>query len=363
MPAYKDEKNNTWYCQFYVKDWSGKRKHKTKRGFKRKKDAEAYERQMSDKISADSVTFGMLLDSYRELLNQRLVLKNIKPSTHYRYKQDLKLYVEPFFDKDMSISSLKPENINKWLVHLATLKSKRTQRLYSPKVKNLAKSTLSTLMKYAIKRNWLTKNPVTQAEKISSGMKKQLTVWTIQDYQLFYSALENDMYRLLFNILYWAGLRIGEALALKPSCLLENDKLDISENKYLNIIGTTKTVYSTRTIVIPHFLYAQIEMYIQNSYKMKKDDLLFTVCYRTVYEHMRAKVRALGLPYLTPHGLRHSNASLLLKTTKDIALVSHNLGHKNPKTTLSVYSHMIPGSDSKAAEMLNALATSGELKN
>ena len=23
MPAYKDEKRNTWYCQFYYEDWQG----------------------------------------------------------------------------------------------------------------------------------------------------------------------------------------------------------------------------------------------------------------------------------------------------------------------------------------------------
>lgn len=39
MPAYKDEKQNTWYCQFYYEDWQGNKKKKQKRGFKTKKEA------------------------------------------------------------------------------------------------------------------------------------------------------------------------------------------------------------------------------------------------------------------------------------------------------------------------------------
>lgn len=44
MPAYKDEKQNTWYCQFYYEDWQGNKKKKQKRGFKTKKEALEWER-------------------------------------------------------------------------------------------------------------------------------------------------------------------------------------------------------------------------------------------------------------------------------------------------------------------------------
>ena len=42
MPAYKDEKQNTWYCQFYYEDWQGNKKKKKKRGFKTKKEAQEW---------------------------------------------------------------------------------------------------------------------------------------------------------------------------------------------------------------------------------------------------------------------------------------------------------------------------------
>ena len=48
MPAYKDEKKNTWYVMFYYKDWQGKSIKKKKCGFKTKKEALAYENQYKD---------------------------------------------------------------------------------------------------------------------------------------------------------------------------------------------------------------------------------------------------------------------------------------------------------------------------
>lgn len=52
MPAYKDEKLNTWYCQFYYEDWQGNKKKKQKRGFKTKKEALEWERNY--KLSANA---------------------------------------------------------------------------------------------------------------------------------------------------------------------------------------------------------------------------------------------------------------------------------------------------------------------
>ena len=38
MPAYKNDAGR-WYCAFYYKDWTGKRKKKKKEGFPTKREA------------------------------------------------------------------------------------------------------------------------------------------------------------------------------------------------------------------------------------------------------------------------------------------------------------------------------------
>lgn len=53
MPAYKEDKNNTWYCQFYFVDWQGNKKRKKKRGFRTKKEALEWENHFKACAVAD----------------------------------------------------------------------------------------------------------------------------------------------------------------------------------------------------------------------------------------------------------------------------------------------------------------------
>ncbi len=42
MPAYKDNRQGTWYASFYFENWQGVKQKKLKRGFATKKDALAW---------------------------------------------------------------------------------------------------------------------------------------------------------------------------------------------------------------------------------------------------------------------------------------------------------------------------------
>ena len=52
---------------------------------------------------------------------------------------------------------------------------------------------------------------------------------------------------------------------------------------------------------------------------------------------------------VTLHSLRHTHASMLISSGIDILTVSRRLGHASPTVTLNVYSHLVHGSDDKAA--------------
>ena len=73
MPCYKDEKTGTWYCQFRYADFTGKRKQKRKRGFKTKREAQAWEHEQLNKVSADlDMTFESFVSRYAEDAKTRL---------------------------------------------------------------------------------------------------------------------------------------------------------------------------------------------------------------------------------------------------------------------------------------------------
>lgn len=49
MSVYKEEKTNTWRVIYRYTDWTGQRKQSQKRGFKTKREAQAWEREQMNK--------------------------------------------------------------------------------------------------------------------------------------------------------------------------------------------------------------------------------------------------------------------------------------------------------------------------
>ena len=72
----------------------------------------------------------------------------------------------------------------------------------------------------------------------------------------------------------------------------------------------------------------------------------------TVAHALKRECRRLGLPEVSPHGLRHLHASLLLKKGLAVPAVSRRLGHANSAITMSVYAHALERHDEKAAQAI-----------
>jgi integrase len=66
----------------------------------------------------------------------------------------------------------------------------------------------------------------------------------------------------------------------------------------------------------------------------------------------RRLVKQAGLPRLTPHGLRHSFATLGLDAGADVLDVAAILGHSSPAITQAIYQHTRPERLRKAAEAI-----------
>ncbi len=62
-----------------------------------------------------------------------------------------------------------------------------------------------------------------------------------------------------------------------------------------------------------------------------------------------------SVPGVRLHDLRHYVATRLLASGIDVRTVAGRLGHRNPATTLNVYSHFVPEADQDAAEALGQL--------
>ena len=58
---------------------------------------------------------------------------------------------------------------------------------------------------------------------------------------------------------------------------------------------------------------------------------------------------------LTPHGLRHTHATIALRANRNPKVVSERLGHANVSITLDTYSHVTPGLEQDVADVVAKL--------
>jgi integrase len=128
-------------------------------------------------------------------------------------------------------------------------------------------------------------------------------------------------------------------------------------------IKSPKNEYSRRIIPIRDTLINALKQHWEKQQLQKQewgeayndDDL---VCARengtamvgpNVTYGLKLLLGKLELPVIRFHDLRHTHASILLKT-QPIQAVSKRLGHKNAQVTWSTYCHLLPGMADTAAD-------------
>lgn len=80
-------------------------------------------------------------------------------------------------------------------------------------------------------------------------------------------------------------------------------------------------------------------------------------------KHFVALRNSLGYDHMRLHDLRHFAATRLIAEGVPVRTVSGRLGHANPSTTLSVYSHFVEASDQVAAGIMGRImAESKEMR-
>ncbi len=61
------------------------------------------------------------------------------------------------------------------------------------------------------------------------------------------------------------------------------------------------------------------------------------------------------VPPIRLHDLRHSHATILLTAREPVHVVSQRLGHVSAVVTMTVYAHVLPGSQREAANLFARL--------
>jgi len=347
MPAYKDEKHGTWYAAFYYQDWTGKRKKKFIRGFKTKKEALEAERVFLLKITAD---MDMPLESFVEIYFKDKS-GELKERSIYNKRKMIDSHIIPYFG-NRKMNEILPSDIITWQNEIRKCGYKDTYL-------RMLQNQITALFNHATKIYGLKSNPCHKVKKMGKSDAVGIEFWTYDEYLQFRNTLEpGSKYYVLFQILFFTGIRIGELLALTINDFdFMQNTLSVTKTFYrLNgksTITSPKTENSVRTIDIPNSLAKEVKEYYEKLYEYPADERIFTMSHEAVQHKLANNVEKANVKKIRVHDLRHSAVAFLIHKGIQPEIIKERMGHKDITVTLNTYGHLYPSAQKKVAEMLD----------
>lgn len=347
MPIYQDKKLKTWYVKFRYRDWQGKPHYTTKRGFKTKRDALKYEFEFKNNSHERiDIKLSELVERY--LADKKL---RIKISYHKIIEYTLKKHFLEFIG-NLRINELSPTLMKEWQSNLISKTHLKRNTLIR------IQTTVSSLLNYAVKYYGLKENPLRIVGSINTKKEsRRINFWTYEEFEQFISAVKNDKHKICFKILFFGGLRVGELLALnRKDFNFKENKISITKSKIQSTgeISTPKTPESEREVDMPVEIMKEVKKYIRNLKVVPvAPSPIFNTSHSALWLSLKTCAEKAGVKKIRVHDLRHSHASHLIHLGVPITTISRRLGHKSPKITLDVYSHMYAESGKQTAELLS----------
>lgn len=180
--------------------------------------------------------------------------------------------------------------------------------------------------------------------------KKQIKTLTPEEVKQIVDACHTKRDKLIIMLMYEGGLRIGEVLSLRLEDIATWDNQIHLTPRDVNINGSYIKLRKGRTIHVSKELMALYTDYLVYEYgEDLEHDYVFIslkdkyygepLKYQSVLDLVRRIVKRTGIEF-TPHTLRHTHATQLIRDGWDAAHVQKRLGHANVQTTLNTYVHL-----------------------
>lgn len=239
-------------------------------------------------------------------------------------------------------------------------------------------TVLHASLNFAMKAGMIGRNPAKATQPPKPKQKEMRFLNAEQAKQLLETAKKtHDPNFALYHLALVTGMREGELLSLKwENVDLVLGILNVKHNLVRRPGGglqlkSPKTKASIRSIKLGQetisVLAEQMKRLEQaqeaSNGLWQNTGHVFTSSVGTpidpsnLLKQFRQLLRKAGLPKIRFHDLRHTAASLMLNNGVDVLVASQRLGHAKPSITLDVYGHLMPATQSHAAEMLDQLVS------
>ena len=358
MSIFK-RKNGTYSVEVYVNS----KRVATKRGFKTKADATAFEDQIKfqhlsgnshiasqvvvekPKLCDNKPTFETLLEVY-----ERLHLPKVRYQTRERYMTDIKLRLKPKFQ------FYKLEAISSEMVMELQTDLLKTMK---PKSVNICIAVLGGMFNFGVTLKFMRDNPCKAVKPIKVGIRAHSWWENWDDVQRFLNAtvmepLGYDFFRgrkdpcaAAYRVAIECGLRLGEIIGLsKKDIDFERCQIHVHRQWLIKqkCYGPTKHNKARMVGFDPN---SDLAVLLKEA--VEKSSHSEAVFVNLKGERMRSDklagiyfgkwISKLGLPKITFHDLRHTFASWFMMRGGDIWELMEIFGHSNIQTTMR-YAHL-----------------------
>ena len=354
-----------------------------------KKDAEVELAKFVTEVQNGLVVDGKSLkfSEFTEIWKRDYGSKELAPSTYKRYCRMLETRLLPYFGH-FYINKIRPTDIMKFydllekdtqLVRKKGNNGTKTKKPLSGKTILEHHRLLRAMLHRAVYWQLIVSNP---AERVQAPRAKKPKRRSYDDEQtkillenLEQLSIEDTKYKVAIILTVFTGVRLGELMGLEWQDIdFKNGIISINRSsQYLSDMGVftkvPKTESSIREIAIPEFIISLLEEYklwyeeqksIYNELWNDSNRLFVQADGKPMHPSTISKwfvkyVGQIGLPVINFHGLRHTNASLLVAQNIDIAIISARLGHAQISTTLNFYVHPLLSHNRKAGYALENL--------
>ncbi|WP_164683365.1 site-specific integrase [Streptococcus hyointestinalis] len=358
---YKAKKSKTGYL-YKVRIYrviDGKRHDYFKSGFKTRREAKEHEAMIYHKKSTGELS-ELLRASERRFEGVfeewfRTYQDTVERTTSVRTDDIFRLHILPTLG-NVAISKITPWQCQEFI----TEKGKTFRNIKQ------IKSYASQVFSFAVKMKLIAENPMRDVTLPKREQKQSDNFFNVDELHEFLGIVKSEEpYKnyALFRLLAYSGLRKGELYSLRWSDM-NFDKQILSVTKNLGRIKgkavekSTKNRFSVRQIPLDIETVSILKEWKQQSKKEKgqlsvtpliDNDYMFTFVDRDgkiqpLYQDyinsiLKRIINKHNLKKITPHGFRHTHATLMIEVGVDPVNAAKRLGHASSQMTLDTYSH------------------------
>lgn len=362
-------------------DLNGEQIRKSFSGYKKAEVVERMQRALSTTAVAGYVDKGeQLLGDHMGYWLYNIKAKEIKSTTLARYDSIYRLRI-----KGNPYAKIKVREIN-----ILNLQGYIDKLIADGNSRNIAKDTLSLIklfMDYAVTVGMTQTNPTKyiklprKTEAPKDNEKYRIFSRTEQDAIINALDLDDPVEAMIF-VGFFSGLRKSEMRGLKWKSYIggafyverqlnREYAFDGDGKKTLekNSMHSLKTEASRRTVPLPEIADNFLKAYKEQceikhrllGAIMTDESFIFSDHELKAIEEKRPNRRLqsicekIGIPPRPFHSIRHSYATRLFEGCVDIKTVQHLMGHRDYKTTLEVYTHVMPEQKEKAVKVFDSM--------